>query len=83
MKVNNREFTVVIERGKDGYLIGSAPELPGCHSQAKTMPELMKRMQEVIELCLSEAKKPVASPPTFVGVRRIKVKLPHAWPAPG
>ncbi len=46
------ELIVVIERDEDGYLVGSVPSLHGCHTQAKTMEELLERMEEVIQLCL-------------------------------
>ena len=46
------EFIVVIERDEDGYLVGSVPSLHGCHTQAKTMDELLERMEEAIQLCL-------------------------------
>jgi predicted RNase H-like HicB family nuclease len=47
-----RKFTVVIERDEAGYYVGSVPPLRGCHTQAKSLDVLMKRMREVIELCL-------------------------------
>ena len=47
-----KRFTVVVERGEDGYFIGSIPELPGCHTQAKTEQELLERMKEAIGLYL-------------------------------
>ena len=47
-----KEFMVIIEQGEDGYYISDVLELPGCHTQAKTMDELIKRTREVIELCL-------------------------------
>ena len=31
--MKEREFTVIIERGEDGYYIGSVPELRGCHTR--------------------------------------------------
>lgn len=46
-----REYNIIIEKDAEGYYIGSVPELKGCHSQAKSMDELMVRMKEVIELC--------------------------------
>jgi predicted RNase H-like HicB family nuclease len=46
-----RKFTVVIERDEDGYYVGTVPALRGCHTQAKTLDLLMKRMREVVELC--------------------------------
>ena len=30
-----RQFTVIIEEGEDGYLIGTALELKGCHTEGK------------------------------------------------
>ena len=46
-----REYNIIIEKDSDGFYIGSVPELKGCHSQAKSMDQLMVRMKEVIELC--------------------------------
>jgi len=48
-----REFTVVVERGDDGYYVATAPVLRGCHTQAKNLDALMKRVREVVELCLA------------------------------
>ena len=47
-----REFTVVLERDEDGYFIGTVPQLKGCHTQAKSLDGLMKRMKEAVSLCL-------------------------------
>jgi predicted RNase H-like HicB family nuclease len=44
------KFAVVVERDEDGYYVASVPELPGCHTQAKTLDELMKRVREAIEV---------------------------------
>ena len=46
------KFAVVVERDEDGYYVASVPELPGCHTQAKTLDELMKRVREAIEAYL-------------------------------
>lgn len=45
-----RAFDVVIERDSEGYYVGSVPGLPGCHTQAKSLDTLMKRVREAIEL---------------------------------
>lgn len=82
MKVNDREFTVVIEKDEDGYFVGSVPELQGCHSQAKSIDQLMERMREVIELCLEDSEEPAPQKSYFVGVQRIKVRFPHVRLAP-
>jgi predicted RNase H-like HicB family nuclease len=49
---SERKFTVVIERDEEGYYVGTVPTLRGCHTQAKTLDTLMKRMREVVALCL-------------------------------
>jgi len=55
-----QEFSVVIERDADGYFVASVPALRGCHTQAKSLDVLMKRVREAIELCL-EVEEPVAN----------------------
>jgi predicted RNase H-like HicB family nuclease len=47
-----REFDVVVEKDADGYFVASVPALPGCHTQARSLDELMSRVREAIELCL-------------------------------
>ena len=45
-----RTFNVIVEEGEDGYLISEVVELPGCHTQAKSYDELLKRTKEAISL---------------------------------
>jgi len=47
-----KRFNVVIERDSEGYYVASVPSLRGCHTQAKSLDELMERVKEAIELCL-------------------------------
>ena len=47
-----RQFDVVVERDAEGYFVASVPALPGCHTQARSLDELMARIREAIELCL-------------------------------
>ncbi|MBR8837998.1 MAG: type II toxin-antitoxin system HicB family antitoxin [Stigonema ocellatum SAG 48.90 = DSM 106950] len=42
----------VIERDADGYFVASVPNLAGCHTQAKSLDELMERIREAITFCL-------------------------------
>jgi len=65
-----KEFNVVIEKDEDGYFVASVPALRGCHTQAKSLDVLMKRIKEAIELCL-EVENPVSN--QFVGVQRVAV----------
>lgn len=66
-----REFTVVIEKDEDNYYVSEVIGLPGCHTQAKTLDELIKRTKEAITLYL-EAQKGIELP-SFVGIQRIKI----------
>ena len=44
-----QKYNILVEQGKDGYLIAEVVELPGCRTQAKTQEELAKRIEEVIK----------------------------------
>ena len=46
------KFAVIVEKDETGYYVASVPELPGCHTQAKTLDELTKRIKEAIEVYL-------------------------------
>ncbi|OGP86029.1 MAG: hypothetical protein A2Z08_07130 [Deltaproteobacteria bacterium RBG_16_54_11] len=65
-----REFNVVIEKDDDGYFVASVPELRGCHTQARSLDVLMKRVKEAIELCL-EVEEPVSN--EFIGIQRVVI----------
>ena len=47
-----KQFDVVIERDSEGFYVASVPALAGCHTQARSLDELMCRIREAIELCL-------------------------------
>lgn len=65
-----REFSVMIEKDEDGYFVASVPALRGCHTQAKSLDVLMKRIKEAIELCL-EVQEPATT--EFIGMQRVAV----------
>lgn len=67
-----RTFSVVIERDEDGYFVASVPALPGCHTQARSLDELMERVREAIAACLDESP-PSVDELEFVGVQRVSV----------
>ncbi|MBG1260767.1 type II toxin-antitoxin system HicB family antitoxin [Nostoc commune] len=67
-----REFNVIIERDSEGYFVASVPNLAGCHTQAKSLDELIERIKEAIELCL-EVEQENAEVLEFVGVQRVSV----------
>ena len=67
-----RKFTVLIERDEEGYLVATVPALRGCHTQAKSLDTLMKRVREVIALCLQDTNNHVG-PLELVGIQQISV----------
>jgi predicted RNase H-like HicB family nuclease len=66
------QFDVVVEKDSDGFFVASVPALPGCHTQAQSLDELMFRIKEAIELCIEVNGAPETSM-DFVGVQRITV----------
>ena len=68
------EYVVLIERDEDGLLVASVPSIQGCHSQAKTMPELLKRIQAAIKVCLKADRK-IPKPLKFVGLQEVRVAV--------
>ena len=77
-----KQFKIIVEQDEDGYFTASVPELPGCHTQAKNLPELKKRVKEAITLCLEVAKtnssyrnriKELAAKPVFIGLEMVEV----------
>ena len=67
-----QKYTVVIERDEDGWLVSEVVELPGCHTQAKTMDELLERTKEAIRAYLGTEETPEITA-EFVGVQQIEV----------
>ena len=67
----SKTFSVVIERDADDYFVASVPSLRGCHTQARSLDELMERIREAIELCLEVEEEPASS--EFIGVQRVSI----------
>jgi len=70
----SRDFNVIIERDSEGNYVASVPSLRGCHTQAKSLDDLIDRIREAIQLCLDvEGEAPEAM--DFVGVQRVTVTI--------
>ncbi len=67
-----RQFDVVIERDEEGFYVASVPQLPGCHTQGRSLDEVTARIREAIELCLEVEGAPSQNL-EFVGIQRITV----------
>ena len=70
-----KKFNVVVERDEDGYYVASVPELPGCHTQAKTLDELRRRVEEAIKLYLEVEKGAADVITEFIGMQVVEVSV--------
>ncbi|MFT4303757.1 MAG: type II toxin-antitoxin system HicB family antitoxin [Candidatus Woesearchaeota archaeon] len=66
------KYNVLIEKDIEGWYISEVIELPGCHTQAKNIPQLIERTKEAIKAYLGE-KEEIEIIHKFVGVRQIEV----------
>lgn len=64
------KFNVLVEKDEDGYYVATVPSLLGCHTQAKSLDDLIERAKEAIELYLEVEKEIV--PGEFVGVQVVE-----------
>ena len=66
------KFNVIIEQDEDGYFVSDVVDLPGCHTQAKTLDELLIRTKEAISLYI-KCKKIKEIRDRFFGLQQIEV----------
>lgn len=62
----------VVEKDEDGYFVGSASALPGCHTQARSIDQLMDRMAEAIAVYI-DAETDEPDTLELVGVQRLTI----------
>ncbi|MBZ4660012.1 MAG: hypothetical protein JG766_1935 [Desulfacinum sp.] len=67
-----KQFVVLIEKDQEGYYVATVPALRGCHTQARSLDELMSRIKEAIQLCL-EVEGEDMEPLDFVGVQQVAI----------
>ncbi len=67
------EYSVIIEQDSEGTYVASVPALRGCHTQGKSLDEVVGRIREAIELCL-EAQGGDIEALDFVGIQKITVR---------
>jgi len=67
-----KKFSVLVEKDEDGYFVATVPTLPGCHTQARSMDDLLKRAKEAIEAYLEAEKDTDIS--EFVGVQVVEAE---------
>ena len=64
---------MVVERDAEGFFVAMVPSLPGCHTQARSLDQLMERVREAIELYLEVGGEPVEDL-DFLGGQRVCVE---------
>ncbi|HLD05428.1 MAG TPA: type II toxin-antitoxin system HicB family antitoxin [Candidatus Nanoarchaeia archaeon] len=74
MKKKVMNFTTLIEQGEGGWYIASVPDIPGCHTQGKTIAQVLERIKEAIEVCL-EGDQEEITPLKFIGVQQVEVRV--------
>ncbi|MAH03236.1 hypothetical protein CMI39_00420 [Candidatus Pacearchaeota archaeon] len=66
-------FNIIIEKDEEGYFVSEVVGLPGCHTQAKSMDELIERTKEAITLYLECEKPDIEMGSEFIGIQKIEV----------
>ena len=73
LAVKEQVFNILVEKDEDGFYVATVVELPGCHTQAKTLDQLSSRIKEAIEGYLETAEPERG--PEFVGLQQLKLQI--------
>ncbi len=67
-----KSYTAIVERCPETNLfVGYIPGFPGAHSQAETLDELRRNLQEVVSMLLEDGEPHLEA--EFVGTQTIQV----------
>jgi predicted RNase H-like HicB family nuclease len=67
------KYSVILQRESDGGYVATVPALPGCVSQGDSREEVLKNIEEAIELYLEDVR--AAGEPVPVEERREYVEV--------
>ncbi|MBI2499069.1 type II toxin-antitoxin system HicB family antitoxin [Candidatus Woesearchaeota archaeon] len=67
-----RRYNIIIEKDEEGWYVSEVVELPGCHTQGKTIDQLVERTKEAIKAYLETEEEPEINE-EFVGIQQIEV----------
>ena len=67
------KLSVIVERDADGWYVATVSELPGCHTQAKTLDDLMTRIREAVDLYYEVEGFETDYQREFIGVQFLEV----------
>jgi len=76
--MRNLTFKAQIEKNKEtGLSIGYVPAIPGAHTQAETLDELYKNLEEVTSLCIEELDEDEISSlqSEYIGTQQVSVSV--------
>lgn len=49
-------YRAVIERDEDGYWFADFPEVPGCHTQGRTLRAVRSRLRDALATCVDDGE---------------------------
>ena len=67
-----QKFTVIIEKDEAEWYVSEVVGLPGCHTQGKTIDQLIERTKEAIRAYLKSTEEPEISG-KFIGIQQVEV----------
>ena len=67
-----KKYTVIIEKDEDGWYISEVVGLPGCHTQGKTIDQLLERTKEAIKAYL-KSEEELEIEEEFIGIQQLEV----------
>jgi predicted RNase H-like HicB family nuclease len=57
-KRTKQNYPVLLEKTSDGFYFVQCPIIEDCYSEAKTIPQALKNIKDIIELRIEEGIKP-------------------------
>ncbi|MDD5649550.1 MAG: type II toxin-antitoxin system HicB family antitoxin [Candidatus Nanoarchaeia archaeon] len=66
-----KKFNLIIEKDEEGWYVSDVVELPGCHTQAKSVDQLIERTKEAVQAYLKTEKSKIEE--KFIGIQQIEV----------
>lgn len=53
--------------------IGTIPSVPSCYADGKTQKEMLKKLEQVLKLCLRNVDLKAVSKTKFVGIQNLEI----------
>ena len=69
------KYTVILQRESDDGYVATVPALPGCVSQGDTRAEVLKNIEEAIELYLEDVREACEAIPVEADREYVEVTI--------